>query len=153
MTLDRHDIQRRVPHTGAMCLLVRVDQWDVQGIECTALAVNADHPLSRYGRLPAVAAAEYAAQASAVHGSLLDDCQRARPGLLARLADVQWTRPAIVAEDGLLRVRASVLARSDSGCAYAFTLDGQRGPLVTGRLTVAFSVADDDVAYASRAGA
>ena len=141
MMLDRDGICLRVPHSGAMCLLDGVERWDAQGIVCTAPAVNADHPLATHdqpGSVAAVAAAEYAAQAAAVHGALLDGCERARPGMLVRLQDLLWTRPVIVADDGALHVSASLLARSDSGCVYTFTLVGQRGPLASGRLTVAF---------------
>src|SRR5436853_7541423 len=71
--LGRDEIQRRVPHAGAMCLLDMVTRCDASCIECEAAAPVGGHPLARDGGVPAVAAVEYAAQATAVHGALLDE--------------------------------------------------------------------------------
>lgn len=70
--LNRAGVAARIPHAGAMCLLDGVTQWDPHGIVATAVGHGApDHPLREGDRLPAWAAIEYAAQAAAVHGSLL----------------------------------------------------------------------------------
>lgn len=139
--LDCDGIRQRVPHGAAMCLLDTVLHWDAQQIVCSAAAVDTAHPLARDGRLAPLVAAEYAAQASAVHGALLDGCLQPRPGLLARLNDLHWTQACIDADDGPLRVHASLLARGAAGCAYRFELSGRRGTLASGRLTVAFTAA------------
>src|SRR5690606_23706979 len=86
MKLDRAAIALRVPHAGAMCLLDAVIDWDGRIIECEAIEPGPAHPLAREGRLPAIAAAEYAAQATAVHGALLDGVDAPRPGMLAKLS-------------------------------------------------------------------
>jgi predicted hotdog family 3-hydroxylacyl-ACP dehydratase len=73
-----------------MCLLDEVSHWDDRSITC-ASNTHRDpaNPLSRDGRLSALHAFEYGAQAAAVHGGL-----RARsmgaigpPGYLAALRD------------------------------------------------------------------
>jgi predicted hotdog family 3-hydroxylacyl-ACP dehydratase len=62
----------RLPHAGRMCLLERLESWDGDSITCIATSHrDADNPLRRGGRLHAVAGVEYAAQAMALHGSLL----------------------------------------------------------------------------------
>lgn len=71
-TLDHDGIAARIPHQGSMCLLDRVIDWNEQKIECRAFNHRAaDNPLRRNGRLGAAIGIEYAAQAMAVHGSLL----------------------------------------------------------------------------------
>jgi len=72
MTLDHAGIERCVPHAGSMVLLDAVLHWDATHIVCSAAAPNAGHPLARDGAVRAVTAAEYAAQAVAVHGALLE---------------------------------------------------------------------------------
>jgi len=138
MTLDRVDIERRVPHAGTMCLLDAVMQWDATHIACTAAVPGVTHPLAHNGMVPAVAAAEYAAQATAVHGALLGDQIVRRAGMLAKLSNVELHTACIPADDGPLTVRAELLSRGASGCMYAFEVTASRQPIASGRLIVAF---------------
>ena len=70
--LDRAAIARRSPHQGRMCLLERVLDWDAAQIRCGAVSHrDAGNPLRAHDRLAAACGIEYAAQAMAVHGSLL----------------------------------------------------------------------------------
>jgi predicted hotdog family 3-hydroxylacyl-ACP dehydratase len=72
MLIDKPEIRRLIPHAGAMCLIDRVHAWDLWHIDCTSDSHrDADHPLRRNGRLAALHAFEYGAQAAAVHGGLL----------------------------------------------------------------------------------
>ena len=60
-----------IPHTGAMCLLDGVLQWDTSTIQCVSRSHrDAHNPLRIDGRLPTLCGIEYAAQAMAVHGGL-----------------------------------------------------------------------------------
>lgn len=70
---DHAWIAAHVPHQGRMCLLERVLAWDETHIVCEAIG-HADpaHPLRDAGRLGAAIGVEYAAQAMAVHGALID---------------------------------------------------------------------------------
>jgi predicted hotdog family 3-hydroxylacyl-ACP dehydratase len=137
--LDRAAIERRVPHAGAMCLLDAVLQWDTTTIHCSAAAPTAAHPLAREGRLPAIAAVEYAAQAAAVHGALLDGQAAAREGLLAKLAEIEFGMPMADEAGGALDVQAELLSRVASGCMYRFAVRNARAEIVRGRLMVAFA--------------
>jgi predicted hotdog family 3-hydroxylacyl-ACP dehydratase len=138
MTLDRAAIAQRLPHAGTMCLLDAVQQWDATDIQCVAAAPGAEHPLARAGVVPAVAAAEYAAQATAMHGALLGG-GRAPAGLLAKLSDVALHARCIPADGGPLAVHARLLGRSASGCLYDFAVDCAHHPIARGRLMVAFT--------------
>jgi predicted hotdog family 3-hydroxylacyl-ACP dehydratase len=140
MTLDRAGIERRLPHAGAMCLLDAVTQWDAMKIHCVAAAADAMHPLARDGRLPAVAAIECAAQATAVHGALVQAEAAPRAGVLAKLSGVSLHIAYIPLPSGPLDVRAQRLSQGDAGCLYAFEVSScNREPIASGRLMVAFA--------------
>jgi predicted hotdog family 3-hydroxylacyl-ACP dehydratase len=138
-TLDRAAIERCVPHTGAMVLLDSVTLWDGTRIVCSAPPPGADHPLAREGSVSAVAAVEYGAQAAAVHGFLIEAPSTHRPGLLAKLTDVQLHVSHIPSNLGPLRVNAQLLSRVAEGCLYEFDVQSVEGSIAQGRLMVAFT--------------
>ena len=90
--INKAEIRKLIPHSGLMCLLDEVTQWDDGSITCvTNTHRDSANPLRRDGRLSVVHAFEYGAQAAAVHGGL-----RARsvgatapPGYLAALRDAR----------------------------------------------------------------
>jgi len=90
VVITKTEIENLIPHSGLMCLLDEVTQWDDRSIMSTTNTHrDPTNPLRRQGRLSAVHAFEYGAQAAAVHGGL-----RARaagtiapPGYLAALRD------------------------------------------------------------------
>jgi len=123
-----------------MCLLDVVQSWDATTIVCQAASPTGDHPLARGPTVPAVVAVEYAAQAAAVHGALLDDSAAPRRGMLAKLTDVELADVALGAAGGTLVVIAELLSRADSGCMYRFEVIERHVCIARGRLTVAFSL-------------
>ena len=137
--LTRAQIEARIPHAGAMCLLDAVLRWDATTIECHAGAPTAAHPLARAQGVPAVAAVEYAAQAAAVHGALLDRSETPRAGLLAKLVDVELAANPFGGASGSLTVRAELLSRVDAGCMYLFEVSTLQARIARGRLLVAFT--------------
>ena len=88
--ISKPQIRELIPHSGLMCLLDLVTQWDDRSIVCISNTHrDPANPLRRNGQLSALHAFEYGAQAIAVHGGL-----RARsagvtapPGYLAALRD------------------------------------------------------------------
>jgi predicted hotdog family 3-hydroxylacyl-ACP dehydratase len=136
--LTRAQIQARVPHAGAMCLLDAVQGWDATTIVCQAAAPTTVHPLARAQVVPAIAAIEYAAQAAAVHGTLLDDTDSPRDGMLAKLTDVELSAAGLDEAGGTITVRADLLGRVPSGCMYTFEVSDQHSCVARGRLLVAF---------------
>ncbi|HSW20748.1 MAG TPA: 3-hydroxylacyl-ACP dehydratase [Ramlibacter sp.] len=137
MMIDRAGIARLVPHAGAMCLLDGVTEWSATSIACASALPAAGHPLGCNDRVSAIAAVEYAAQATAVHGALLERNDRPRAGMLARLMDVRLSAASVpLAGDGLT-IRADLLSRSAGGCMYSFEVSVDKAPLASGRLMVA----------------
>lgn len=136
--LTRSQIQARIPHAGTMCLLDAVQRWDATTIICQAAAPTAAHPLARAQDVPAIAAIEYAAQAAAVHGSLLDDTDVPRDGMLAKVTDVELSAAGLDKAGGPITVRAELLGRVASGCMYTFEVSDRLSCVARGRLLVAF---------------
>ena len=137
--LNHAQIQSRIPHADAMCLLDSVQRWDATTIECSAPAPTAAHPLAGAHGVPAVAAIEYAAQAAAVHGALLAPTEVPRAGMLAKLGDVELSTTGPDPAGGPLTIRAELLGQVDAGCQYAFEVFNQRVCLARGRLMIAYS--------------
>jgi predicted hotdog family 3-hydroxylacyl-ACP dehydratase len=91
MPIDRAWIEAHIPHSGRMCLLDEVLDWNAAGIRCRSTTHRAaDHPLRAHGRLSAACGIEYAAQAMAVHGALINGAsvQGSGPGYLASVRGV-----------------------------------------------------------------
>ena len=88
MLINKAEIDGLIPHAGSMCLLDTVTEWDGENIVCLSITHrDATNPLCRQGRLLALHAFEYGAQAVAIHGGLLARTaqRRAPPGYLAAL--------------------------------------------------------------------
>src|SRR4029453_4990776 len=115
MMPDRGRIEQLVPHPGAMCLLDAVTQWDAAQITCSSHEPGASHPLARDGMVPAIAAAEYAAQATAVHGALLDGAGQPRAGMLAKLMDLDLHSACFPRGGGAGALSATLIMRSGGG--------------------------------------
>lgn len=136
--LTRTQIETRIPHAGTMCLLDTVTSWDATSIVCQAAAPTPDHPLAEANGVPTVAAVEYAAQATAVHGALLDNADMPRDGVLAKISDLELTGTWLEESSGPLTIRAELLSRADCGCLYAFTVHDADVRRARGRLLVAY---------------
>ena len=136
---DKDWIARHIPHQGRMCLLDRVEAWDVQRITCVSGTHRAsDHPLRAFGRLGAACGIEYAAQAMAVHGALLasPSAPTARAGYLV---SVRETRLRVARLDDLaddLIVEAESMARDAHTVHYWFAVSAGGRLLLDGRAMV-----------------
>jgi predicted hotdog family 3-hydroxylacyl-ACP dehydratase len=143
MTLDRPWIAEHIPHQGRMCLLDRVLFWDDGCIECISGTHRApDHPLRTHGRLGSACLIEYAAQAMAVHGSLLQPPLpgTSRSGMLtsARAVELLVARVDDLAGDLLIRAERQ---HSDArGALYGFRVSEGARLLAYGRASLALAV-------------
>jgi predicted hotdog family 3-hydroxylacyl-ACP dehydratase len=142
MSIDRAWIEAHIPHQGSMCLLDAADTWNETEIVCRASSHRTlTNPLRGQDGLGITAGIEYAAQAMAVHGALLDkDMAEARAGYLASTRDVVWHTRWLhdIASD--LTIRAERLSASAANVMYLFTLHGDGRLLLSGRATVILSV-------------
>jgi len=139
MLIDRGRIGEMIPHTGSMCLLDRVIDWDASRIVCVAVSHrDPANPLLRAGRLSAVCGVEYAGQAMALHGALT----RAQPGTpragyLASIRDLLCSRAYLDDCGAQLTVEARLQLAEGARVIYDFELrDGER-IVVSGRAAVA----------------
>lgn len=138
MKVDRDWIERHIPHKGRMCLLSEVSAWDASQIICQASSHREQtNPLRGTKGLGITAGIEYAAQAMAVHGALLDkDVAQARAGYLASTRDVSWHVPRLSDVSGDVTIRAQRLSASAANVMYLFELHGDGRLLLSGRATV-----------------
>jgi predicted hotdog family 3-hydroxylacyl-ACP dehydratase len=136
--LNAADIARRIPHQGRMCLLDFVTQWDGTTIVCTASSHRApDNPLRANGRLGAACGVEYAAQAMAVHGSLLAQSNSApRVGYLASVRSVELLVPRLDDLASDLTITAERITGDANNILYRFTVAADGQTLLTGRAAV-----------------
>jgi predicted hotdog family 3-hydroxylacyl-ACP dehydratase len=147
----RDAICAHLPHAGSMCLLDRLERWDEHSITCLATSHrDPANPLRAEGRLHAVCGVEYAAQAMALHGSLLSvpdttamDGGSAgnagavfRPpaiGYLASVRDLKLDIEDLSAVSEELRITAERLSGDASGFIYEFQIHAGNRRLLSGR--------------------
>jgi predicted hotdog family 3-hydroxylacyl-ACP dehydratase len=143
--LDKSDWERLIPHSGSMCLLDRLLSWDAQRITCAALNHrDAAHPLRTASGLLAPCAIEYAAQAMALHGSLIgqEAGTAASPGFLASARGVQLhvlrldDLPMPAGQPDELHIEAVRQSGDERQILYGFTVSHAGRPLAEGRAAV-----------------
>src|SRR5262244_589063 len=125
MVITKTEIENLIPHSGLMCLLDEVTQWDEKSIvSITDTHRDPANPLRRQGRLSAVHAFEYGAQAAAIHGGL-----RARaagtvapPGYLAALRDGRLHVTRLDYIHLPLRISAAWLYGQGTNTVYEFVV-------------------------------
>jgi predicted hotdog family 3-hydroxylacyl-ACP dehydratase len=140
--LDHAWIASHIPHSGAMCLLDRVVQWDDETILCTATSHrDPRNPLRKNGRLAAVCGIEYAAQAMAVHGAVLAArADRPRAGFLASVRGVEMRVERLDTFDAALEVKAERIGGDVDNMLYRFTVCCGAQVLLEGRAAVFLDV-------------
>jgi predicted hotdog family 3-hydroxylacyl-ACP dehydratase len=138
-TLDRDGIARRIPHSGSMCLLDRLESWDAQAIHCTTSSHRlADNPLRTAGGLRSPNLVEYAAQAMALHGGLLaPEGSTPSAGFLASARNVRMSVARFDDVPGALQVQAQRLSGDANQVLYEFSVRDAGGrALAQGRAVV-----------------
>ncbi|HEX4327741.1 MAG TPA: 3-hydroxylacyl-ACP dehydratase [Burkholderiales bacterium] len=142
LKLDRAQIAALIPHSGAMCLLDGVREWDDERIVCISRSHGApEHPLRVGDILPVLCGVEYAAQAMAVHGGLTAlEGRRPRAGYLAALRDVRCRQTRLDQVEGEIEIEAARLMGEAATVIYQFHLRAQGRELLSGRATVVLDV-------------
>jgi predicted hotdog family 3-hydroxylacyl-ACP dehydratase len=137
--INKAEIRTLIPHSGLMCLLDEVTEWDDQSITCVSNTHrDPDNPLRRDGRLSAVHAFEYGAQAAAIHGGL-----RARtvgavapPGYLAALRDARLHVAFLDDLELPLEISAKHLFGDGANTVYECRISAGDIPIAEGRVTI-----------------
>jgi len=136
--LDHAAIAACIPHQGSMCLLDAVLDYSEAAITCRAIShLDPANPLRAEGRLGAANGIEYAAQAMAVHGSLLARAgDPPRQGYLTSVRSVALHVARLDDLKGELLVRAERLSGDTNNILYQFSLEHEGRCLLEGRAAV-----------------
>ena len=137
--IKKSEIRTLIPHSGLMCLLDEVVHWDEGSIVCISNTHgDPDNPLRRQGRLSAVHAFEYGAQAAAVHGGLRARATGtiASPGFLAALRDGRLYVKRLDHIHLPLRICATHLFGDGANTVYEFVLSAATVPVAEGRVII-----------------
>jgi predicted hotdog family 3-hydroxylacyl-ACP dehydratase len=136
LSLNRAWIEAQIPHQGSMCLLDEVLDYDDAHLRCRSGTHRAlDNPLRSHGQLGIACGIEYAAQAMAIHGSLVH-AERSEAGFLASVRQVRlWaTRLDDIAADLICSV--AYVAGDALSAMYEFNVMAQDRVLLEGRASV-----------------
>jgi len=143
--LNRDWIESHIPHSGRMCLLDAVLDWEGDRIRCASGGHRAaDHPLRAYGRLGIACGIEIAAQTMAVHGALSagDSGSRPRAGLLAGVRGVRMYAARLDDAQSDVICQATRVAGDEGTALYEFELATAGSTLMRGRATVVLDAAE-----------
>ena len=138
-TINKAEIRTLIPHSGLMCLLDEVTLWDDRSITCvTNTHRDPANPLRRDGRLSALHAFEYGAQAAAVHGGLRARSvgEIAQPGYLAALRDAHLHAAHLDDIASPLRICANHLVGEGANTIYECRVLAGNILLANGRITI-----------------
>lgn len=136
MQLERDELSTLIPHGGSMCLLDGVLDWDASSIRCISNSHrDPANPLRRQGRLSALSAFEYGAQAAAVHGALCLG-QQAQPAYLAALKQGHWTVPYLETLAAPLQIEAWLQFRDIADQIYQIRVSADAQTVAEVRISV-----------------
>jgi predicted hotdog family 3-hydroxylacyl-ACP dehydratase len=139
LPINKAEIQALIPHSGLMCLLDSVTQWDDRSIACmTNTHRDPANPLRSAGRLSALHAFEYGAQAAAVHGGLRarSVAATAPPGYLAALRNARLHATRLDDIDRPLEIFASRLYGDGANTVYECRVSAGNTVIAEGRVTI-----------------
>ena len=137
--INKAEIRTLIPHSGLMCLLDEVTEWDDHSITCVSdTHRDPGNPLRRDGRLSAVHSFEYGAQAAAVHGGLRAraTAATAAPGYLAALRDGRLFVRSLDDIESVLQVEALRLFGDSVNCVYECRVSARDRLLAEGRIII-----------------
>ena len=138
-SINKAEIRTLIPHSGTMCLLDEVTQWDDRSITCiTNTHRDLANPLRRDERLSAVHAFEYGAQAAAVHGGLRARSvgEIAPPGYLAALRDAHLYVAFLDDIRSPLQICANLLFGDGANTVYECRVFADNALLANARVTI-----------------
>ena len=147
-TLNHAEIAARIPHAGNMCLLDAMLSACDTDIVCSAVSHRfPDNPLRSHDRLGAAVAVEYAAQAMALHGSVLDENLNSnvasKGGRLINVRQLVLHCTRIDDAGSPLIVRATRLLGDALNVVYSFEVSVDHHVLAAGRAGVMLVISGD----------
>lgn len=137
----REWLATHLPHRGTMALLDEVTAWDDERLQARATRHrDPAHPLRCDGRLPVVAAIEYAAQAAAAHGALVDG-DGGPAGLLVSVREVAFHAERLDDIADALDIAVERAGGGASGALYRFAVSAGGRAIAEGRVAIALEAA------------
>lgn len=130
-----------------MCLLDSMQSASETDIVCSAVSHQSlDNPLRSHDRLGAAVAVEYAAQAMALHGSILNANPDvpARGGRLINVRQLTLHRARFDDLGSPLSVHATRLMGDAANVIYSFEVSAEGQMIASGRAGVMLVANDDD---------
>lgn len=136
--LNHHWIAAHIPHSGSMCLLNQVLEWDSQHIVCDAMShSDTQNPLRAADRLGASIGVEYAAQAMAVHGALLSPSAAVpTQGYLTSIRGLRLHVDRLDDRKNAIRIHAQRILGDARLILYQFSIEDDERCLLEGKASV-----------------
>lgn len=143
MLLGPLEIQRLLPHGPGMQLIDQVTHFDPERLNARSARHRDSHnPLRQSsGLLPVTAGLEFAGQATALHGALVDpnDQSAPRQGFIVMARDVSWTVDRLDDIHSDLEIEVTLIHRNDLSAMYHYDIAAKSRPnLMQGRMAVYF---------------
>ena len=136
--MHKDDICKLIPHTGNMCLIESIQEWDDKQIICHSKTHQLkNNPLKIGNSLSIITLIEYGAQTMAIHGSLLAQRNNKimHSGYLASLRDVKFTYKNINTL-GELEITATQKLMTAGNMIYNFKITSADQFLISGQAIV-----------------
>lgn len=136
-SLSQQELCSRLPHAGSMCLLDSVIDHDENSIRCASTThLNPANPLRNREGLGSLNGIEYAAQAMAIHRSLLQESISGQKGYLVGVRNIKVTQQWLDQQTDELIIEANLLGASDEGAIYNFSLSSAQDQIISGRVII-----------------
>lgn len=133
--MNQEDIAKLIPHTGNMCLLEKIINWNETTLKAqTYTHLKLDNPLRTNDKLKSIHGIEYAAQAMAVHGALLD--KKCQNGYIGSIRNVVVNEAYLPTRKSPLDIHVQALMRSKQGFIYNFSLQCTNQLIISGKITI-----------------
>jgi len=138
--IDVKRLYDRLPHSGSMCLVSGVVEWDRDTVRCRASSHRqSDNPLRVDNSLSAICALEYAAQTFALHGLLVaDEFGETAPDssrlFVALVSELNLHAECLDDCNGELTIDGKVVFRQSGSTVYRFEVRDVARLLVDGQV-------------------
>lgn len=140
MPMTQEEICSLLPHAGSMCLIGHVQSWNEEQIICLADSHRAPgHPLLEDGRLSAIHAVEYGAQAMGIHRGLLayqDPASHCPNGYIAAIRGLRLHRRYLHDLASPLTIKANHLGDQGGSFVYAIEVLAENTAVLEARITI-----------------
>ena len=136
--MGREELQSLIPHSGSMCLLDSVVDWNDDSIACeTSSHLRENNPFTKQGRLDSVLLVEYGAQAAAVHAGLIQNGMgEGGTAYIGAVKNLQIFEQVVDQSISMLNVSAQCILNNKDGAIYQIECGGDNRPVISARVVL-----------------